>query len=130
MVLDTSAVLAILFDEPDAARIEAAIEGDPVRLMSAGSALEAGIVVEARLGEAGGRELDLLLYKARVDIVPFDADQMELARNAYRRYGKGRHSANLNFGDCFSYALSRSSGEPLLFSGDDFRKIDLASATD
>jgi len=128
MVLDTSAVLAILFDEPAAAAIETAIEADSVRLMSAASALEAAIVVEARYGEPGGRELDLLLHKAKIDLVSFDIAQFELARLAYRRFGKGRHPAGLNFGDCFAYALSQRSGEPLLFTGDDFSRTDIAGA--
>ena len=126
MVLDTSAVLAILFDESEAPSIEAAIENDPIRLMAAPSALEAAIVVEVRYGEAGGRELDLLFHKAGIELVAFDAEQMEIARHAYRRFGKGRHEAALNFGDCFAYALSRRSGEPLLFVGDDFDKTDVA----
>jgi len=126
MVLDTSAVLAILFNEPEATAVEAAIEADPVRLMSAVSALEAAIVVESRYGEPGGRELDLLLHRARIDMVSFDAAQIELARRAYRRFGKGRHPAGLNFGDCFAYALSQRSGEPLLFTGDDFARTDVA----
>ncbi len=125
MVLDTSAVLAVLFDEPAAPSIEAAIEADAIRLMAAPSALEAAVVVEVRYGEAGGRELDLLLHKAGVEIVAFDREQMELARHAYRRFGKGRHQAALNFGDCFAYALSQRSGEPLLFVGDDFGKTDI-----
>lgn len=128
MVVDTSALLAILLDEPQAAAIEAAIEVDPVRLISAGSVLEAGIVVEARYGEIGGRELDLLLHKAKIDTVPFDRDQVELARRAYRRFGKGRHPAGLNFGDCFAYALSVSSREPLLFTGRDFARTDVMPA--
>jgi ribonuclease VapC len=128
MVLDTSALLTVLFNDPGAERIEALIAGDPVRLLSAGSALEAGIVVEARFGEAGGRELDLLLHRARVDIVPFDADQLEIARSAWRRFGKGRHAAALNLGDCFAYALARRSGEPLLFVGEDFAHTDVERA--
>jgi len=127
MVIDTSALLAILQDEPVAPAVEAAIEDDPVRLMAAPSALEAAIVIESRFGEAGGRELDLLLHKAAIEIVAFDGDQMELARQAYRRFGKGRHEAALNFGDCFAFALARRSGEPLLFIGDDFRKTDVAA---
>ena len=127
MVIDASAVLAILQDEADAPALEAAIDDDPIRLMSAASALEAAIVVEARYGEAGGRELDLLLHKAGVDLVAFDADQMEVARHAYRRFGKGRHAAGLNFGDCFAYALSQRSGEPLLFVGTDFGKTDVTA---
>ena len=128
MVLDTSAVLAILFNEPEAAAMEAAIEADSVRLMSAASAFEAAIVVEVRYGEPGGRELDLLLHKAKVDLVSFDLAQIDLARLAYRRFGEGRHPASLNFGDCFAYALSRRSGEPLLFTGKDFSKTDIARA--
>ena len=127
MVLDTSAVLAILFNEPEAPALETAIENDTVRLMAAPSALEAAIVVESRLGEAGGRELDLLLHKARIDVVPFNHEQMELARVGYRRFGKGRHAAGLNFGNCFAYALSLWSGEPLLFVGGDFAKTDTAA---
>ena len=127
MAIDTSAVLAILFNEPDAPDIESAIDRDPLRLMAAPSALEAAIVVEARLGEAGGRELDLLLHKAGVDLVPTNAEQVELGRIGYRRFGKGRHEAGLNFGDCFAYALSRWSGEPLLFVGDDFSKTDIVA---
>ena len=125
MVVDTSAVLAILFDEPRAADVEAALEADPLRLMSAASVLEAAIIVEARLGEPGGRELDLLLHKARIDTVPVGADQVELARHAHRRFGKGRGRAGLNFGDCFAYALARLSGEPLLFVGEDFSRTDV-----
>jgi len=128
MVLDTSAVLAILFNEPEAAAIETAIEADSVRLMSTASALEAAIVVEARYGEPGGRELDLLMHKAKIDLVSFDIAQVELARLAYRRFGKARHPAGLNFGDCFAYALSQRSGEPLLFTGDDFSRTDIAVA--
>jgi ribonuclease VapC len=128
MVLDTSAVLAILLDEPESAKIREAIERDSTRLLSAASLLETSIVIESRFGEAGGRELDLLLYRAEVEIVPVDRDQAEIARDAYRRYGKGRHSAGLNYGDCFSYALSRRTGEPLCFKGGDFRLTDVVPA--
>lgn len=127
MVIDTSALLAILQDEPDAPAVEAALERDPVRLLPAPSALEAAIVIEARYGEAGGRELDLLLHRARIEIVAFDAAQMERARVAYRRFGKGYHRAGLNFGDCFAYALAQHSAEPLLFVGDDFAETDVAA---
>lgn len=127
MVIDTSAVLAILLNETIAPAIETALGGDRVRLMAAPSALEAAIVIEARFGEVGGRELDLLLHKAGIELVSFDADQMALARRAYRRFGKGHHEAALNFGDCFSYALSQRTGEPLLYVGNDFGKTDIAS---
>lgn len=128
MVLDTSAVLAILFDEPESAAIREAIERDSTRLFSAASLLETSIVIESRFGEAGGRELDLLLFRAEIEIVPVDRDQTEIARSAYRAYGKGRHIASLNYGDCFSYALSRHSGEPLCFKGKDFEATDVVSA--
>lgn len=128
MVIDTSALVAILFDERGAELLEAAIDDDPVRLLSAGSLLEASIVVESRYGPAGGRELDLLLHAARIEVVAVDSEQAETARRAWREYGKGRHPAALNYGDCFSYALAKTSGEPLLFRGDDFRRTDLRPA--
>lgn len=125
MVLDTSAILAVLLNEPDADAFRRAIEADPVRLLSAATLIETAIVIETRVGEAGGRELDLLVHKAAIEVVAVDAGQADLARDAYRRFGKGRHAAGLNYGDCFSYALSQSAGEPLLFKGDDFRKTDV-----
>ena len=128
MILDTSAVMAILFDEPDAHWYERAIEADPVRLMSAGSVLEAAIVVEARYGPAGGRELDLLLHTAAIDVVPVDREQAEIGRQAWRRFGKGNHRAALNYGDCFAYALAKHSGEPLLAKGNDFPHTDVLLA--
>lgn len=126
MVLDTSSILALLFDEPEAGFFAERIAADPKRLLSAGTALELMIVVEARKGEVGGRELDLFLHRAKIDIVPFDSEQAEIARLAWRRYGKSNHPAGLNFGDCFAYALSKISGEPLLFKGDDFSQTDVA----
>lgn len=125
MVIDTSAIAAILFDEPDAAALEGKVADDPVRLMSAATFLEAAIVVEARLGDAGGREFDLWLHRADIEILGVDAEQADLARRAWRRFGRGRHPAALNYGDCFSYALAATSGEPLLFKGDDFTKTDV-----
>jgi len=126
MVIDTSALLAVLFAEPEGEAFADAIEADQKRLVSAASALETAIVVEVRKGPAGGRELDLLFHRARVDIVAFGEAQVEIARDAWRRFGKGNHPANLNFGDCFSYALSKSSGEPLLFKGEDFSETDVS----
>lgn len=128
MVIDTSALVAMLGDEPDAEQFEVAVEADPVRLMSTASFLETAIVIECRYGEPGGRELDLWLHRARVDLVAMDANQAEAARVAYRKFGKGRHPAGLNYGDCFAYALSQISGEPLLFKGNDFPLTDLAVA--
>ena len=126
MVLDTSALLAVLFDEPDAEPFRVAIELDQTRLVSAATLLETAIVAEARKGDAGGRELELLVHKAAITTVPVDSDQVTAARRAWRRFGKGRHEANLNYGDLFAYALSRTTGEPLLFKGSDFVKTDVA----
>jgi ribonuclease VapC len=125
MVIDTSAVLALIFNEPEADDIEVALDEDPVRLMSVASYLESAIVVEARLGPAGGRELDLLVHKAAIELVAVTTEQVEVARAAWRRFGRGRHRAGLNFGDCFAYALARTSAEPLLFKGDDFAGTDV-----
>jgi ribonuclease VapC len=118
-------MLAVLLNEPDADAFRRAIEADPVRLLSAATLLETAIVIEARVGDAGGRELDLLVHKAAIEVVAVDAGQADVARHAYRRFGKGRHVAGLNYGDCFAYALSQSVGEPLLFKGDDFSQTDV-----
>lgn len=128
MVIDTSALVAMLTDEADAILLEARVAEDPARTMSTASYLETAIVIEARYGEAGGRELDLWLHRASVELVPVTADQAEVARRAYRQYGKGRHPAGLNYGDCFSYALAKVNGEPLLFKGDDFQHTDVVAA--
>lgn len=128
MVLDTSALVAVLFDEPERAEFVGRIASAPRRLISAGTLIESSIVVEARRGEVAGRELDLFLHRADVRTVAVDEEQTLLARAAWRRYGKGRHAANLNFGDLFGYALARAIGDALLFKGDDFTKTDLAAA--
>ncbi len=125
MVIDTSVIAAILFGEDDAERFAEAIENDPTRLISSGSVLEASLVIESELNQEGVRELDLLLHTAAIEIVAFTVDQLKVARHAFRTYGKGRHPAGLNFGDCFSYALSKTSGEPLLFKGNDFARTDV-----
>ncbi len=125
MVIDTSALLAILLAEPEAETFARAIAGDPRRLVSAVSAFEAAIVIRSRKGPAGTRELDLLIHSAGMSIVSFDEEQVQVARAAYERYGKGRHPAALNLGDCSSYALARTSGEPLLFKGNDFSQSDI-----
>ncbi len=126
MVIDASALLAILLGEPEAELFARAIAGDSKRLVGALSALEAGIVLHARKGPAAVRELDLLLHAARITVVSLDADQVQIARAAYQKFGRGRHPAALNLGDCCSYALARTAGEPLLFKGNDFSKTDLA----
>jgi len=124
MVVDSSALVAILLGEAEAAHFAEAIEASSC-LLSAASLLEASIAVETRKGEAAGRELDLLIYRAGIEIVPVDQEQAEMAREAWRRFGKGRHRAGLNYGDCFTYALAKISGAPLLFKGDDFIHTDL-----
>ncbi|CAN7422597.1 type II toxin-antitoxin system VapC family toxin [Pararhizobium sp. LjRoot238] len=128
MVIDTSAVVAIVLSEPEAEALEQKIVDDPLRLFSAATLLELAMVIESRLGEAGAAELDLWLYKAGAEIVPVDVEQVDVARRAWRKFGKGRHPAGLNYGDCFSYALAASRGEPLLFKGDDFSRTDIAVA--
>ena len=128
MIVDTSAVAAVLFDEPDSARYAAAIAQAAGRRMSAANILETVLVVEGRSGIAGGQELDIFMETAAIEIVPVTLEQVQAARVAWRRYGKGNHPAGLNFGDCFAYALSEISGEPLLYKGDDFALTDVESA--
>src|SRR5713226_4036778 len=118
MVIDSSAILAVLLNEENAARIAHAIESRSQRLLSAASLLEASIVIESRKGEAAGRELDMLLYRAAIEVVAVDQDQAEVARPAWRCFGKGRHPAGLNYGDCFAYALAKTRRLPLLYQGD------------
>jgi ribonuclease VapC len=125
MVLDSSAVIALLLDEPDADSLRLAIADADTRLISAATLVEASLVIESRSGETGGRELDLLINRLGVVIVPVDADQVDEARRAWRRFGRGRHPAGLNYGDLFSYALARTTGQPLLFKGDDFARTDV-----
>ena len=125
MVIDTSAIIAILTDEPIRPELNRKIEADPTRLMSSGTMLETAIVIESRRGVEGGRVLDLFLHTAEVEIVPPTEEHITLARRAYRQFGEGNHSASLNFGDCFAYALAKASGEPLLCTGDDFAKTGL-----
>lgn len=128
MIIDTSAMVAILRDEPDRADLIRQIEAEPDRRMSAVSVLETAMVLEGRSGADAGLDLDLFLERAGVEIVAFTAEQLRIARMAFRRYGKGRHPAGLNFGDCVSYALATSLGEPLLFKGQDFAQTDVPRA--
>jgi ribonuclease VapC len=125
MVIDTSALLAILQNEPERRTFNEAIESADTRCISAANFVEVSIVIESRYGPDGIRDLDLFLSKAEIELVPVDSEQSFVARQAFRQYGKGRHTAGLNFGDCFSYALAKSLGEPLLFKGNDFSKTDL-----
>jgi ribonuclease VapC len=125
MVIDTSALLAIFLGEPERRRFLEAITQAETRWISAANTLETAIVLEARRGEAAGREFDLFLHQAKVDVVSVDAEQVETTRLAWRRYGKGRHPAALNFGDCFAYALAKTLGEPLLAKGSNFARTDV-----
>jgi ribonuclease VapC len=125
MVIDTSALIAIFLAEPERQKFLELIQQDGSRLLSAPNALESAIVLEARRGAVAGREFDLFLHRLNIEIVPVDAAQVEVARAGWRSFGKGRHPAGLNFGDCFAYALSKISGEALLAKGDDFPKTDV-----
>jgi ribonuclease VapC len=130
MVIDTSAVVAILFGELDAPAYAAAIEVAAVRQMSAVTRVELGLVVEGRKGEPGRALLETFLEIADVEVTAATGRHAELALDAWRRFGKGRHAAGLNIGDCFAYALARVSGEPLLYKGDDFARTDVQAALD
>ena len=125
MILDTSALLAVLFDEPDADYFERVIASAMTCRMSVANHLEAAMVVESRMGDEGGRQLDNFVETAEIELVPVTPDQAQAARLAWRRYGKGNHPAGLNFGDCFAYALAEVVQEPLLFKGMDFSLTDI-----
>ena len=126
MVVDTSALIAILLNEADAEILSATLAAFSPRIISTVSALEASIVMENKKGEAGLALLDELLSAAQFEVIAFDDAQLRIAREAYRRYGKGRHPAGLNFGDCCSYALTRARNDTLLFKGNDFAQTDIA----
>lgn len=125
MVIDSSALIAILSNEIDAPALVKAITTDSVRLMSVASLLETAIVIESRHGLAGGDKLDEFIRVAQIAIQPVTTEQVRIARLAFRFYGKGRHPAALNFGDCFTYALAKFCDEPLLFKGNDFSQTDV-----
>lgn len=125
MVIDTSAMIAILVREPEADRLVTALEADHTRLVSAATVVEASLVILGRFGDAGEPQLDRLLRTIDAEVVPVGEEQVSIARDAALRFGRGRHAAGLNFGDCFSYALSIVRNEPLLFVGDDFSKTDV-----
>jgi ribonuclease VapC len=125
MVIDTSALLAIFLAEPERKPFLESILQAETRMISAANVLETGIVLEARRGEAAGREFDLFVVRANLQVAAVDSEQTEIARSAWRKYGKGRHPAALNFGDCFAYALAKALGEPLLAKGSDFALTDI-----
>ena len=127
MVIDTSALLPILLREPEKPVFLRALEREPALLVSSASVLEAAVVLLQRFGQDAG-DLDELLSRFPVDIVTVDREQLRWARYAFETYGRGRHRARLNFGDCFSYALAKTTGQPILFKGDDFPQTDLEPA--
>jgi len=125
MVIDTSAVVAVFLNEPERNHfLEQIVQADK-RLISAATVVEAGIVLEARQGPAVSRDFDLFLHEAGIEIVSVDETQAAQARSSFRQYGKGRHLAALNFGDCFTHALAIVSGEPVLAKGNEFRRANL-----
>ena len=128
MIVDSSALLAVLYREPDAERYETAIAAAPYCCMSVANVLEVSIVAEARGGSAAGHDLDAFLESAEIELIPVTGEHLESARRAWRRFGKGNHPAALNFGDCFAYALASVTGEPLLFKGEDFSQTDVEAA--
>jgi len=125
MVIDSSALLAILQDEPERRSFNESIETAESRLLSVASFVEVSIVIETRYGAEGLRDLDLFVDRAGIELAPVDVDQAIMARHGFIRFGEGRHPAGLNYGDCFAYALARVRGEPLLFKGDDFSQTDV-----
>jgi len=128
MVIDTSALVAILQAEPERRAFIEAIEDADSRRMSVATFVEISIVLEARYGSEGLHDLDRFITKAGIELIPFDIEQGQTARTAFSRFGKGRHQAGLNLGDCLSYALATVLGEPLLFKGDDFAYCDVMAA--
>jgi ribonuclease VapC len=128
MVVDTSAIVAALLRESDAERFDRVLADAPVRLLSAVTRVELSCVIEGRKGDAGRADLERFLRDGDFEIAAVTPDQAMIAIEAFRRYGKGRHAAGLNIGDCFSYALARAMDYPLLFKGDDFARTDIQPA--
>ena len=128
MILDTSALTAIFFGEPEPARYTQLMHDAERCLISAANFLELCIVIEGQIGTEAGRQCDMFFHRAGIIIEPFTVEQAYIARQAFHDFGKGRHAAGLNFGDCFAYALARITSEPLLFKGEDFKKTDIVSA--
>jgi ribonuclease VapC len=128
MILDTSALAAIFFGEPEAALFTQVIHAADRCVMSAANFVELSIVIEAQIGPDAGRQCDTFFRRADIIIEPVSVEQAYLARQAFLDFGKGRHAAGLNFGDCFSYALAKITGEQLLFKGEDFKKTDISIA--
>jgi ribonuclease VapC len=129
VVIDTSALVAILQGEPEGRRFNRAIEAAETRLMSLATFVEASMIIESRYGAEGVRDLDQFIDRAGIRLIDVDREQAEAARDAFKRFGKGRHRAGLNYGDCFAYALAIEKGEPLLCKGDDFIHTDVEVVT-
>ncbi len=127
MIIDTSALLAILYREEDAERFVRAIATEMVCRMSAANFLEAAINIDSRGDAEASRQLDFFISQTGIEITDVTAAQVQIARQAYQDFGKGRHKAGLNFGDCFAYALARETDEPLLFKGNDFVHTDITN---
>src|SRR5699024_10927361 len=127
IAVDSSALVAIVLGEPEAEAMLSVLQRHPA-LLGAATWLESSIVVEARQGPDATRDLDLLVTDAIAEVVPFDAAHARVAREAWRRFGKGRHPAGLNYGDCLAYASARVHDAPLLFKGEDFPKTDITAA--
>lgn len=131
MIVDTSAIIAIMRDEPEAQVMAEAIANASVRRTSAVSYVEAAVVIDASRDAVASRRFDDFVREAAIHVEPVTRIQARLAREAYRDFGKGSgHAAGLNFGDCFAYALAKAAGEPLLFKGEDFSRTDVDSALD
>lgn len=128
MIIDSSAVLAIVFDEADGLRLLDVISRSETRRISAATWVETFVVFDRRQRPVGALHVKELLTWIQPDIVPVTADQARVARTAYRLYGRGNHPARLNYGDCFAYALAKVTGEPLLFKGGDFSQTDIEPA--
>lgn len=128
MILDSSPLIAILAKEPDSELYIQAISRAPLCRISAGNFIELSIVIEGQFGVEVARQCDALFRRIGIVIEPVTVEQAHLARQAFHDFGKGRHPAGLNFGDCFAYALAKLTGEPLLFKGDDFKKTDIIAA--
>jgi len=130
MVIDSSALIALLLAEPETEKFVNAIAAAPRRLVTSATYVETAIVMIGRVGPPAREKLDLLLNDLAIEIVPVDGDQAKIAIDAYQQFGKGSgHGAGLNFGDCFTYALAKLTNEPILFKGEDFNRTDIKAAT-
>ena len=128
MILDTSAIVRAVLREPGYERIFQRMGASPVLAVGAPTLVEAAMVLSSKVGRDSRAQLSRFLQEADVQVIPFTAEHYEVAVDAFQRYGKGRHPAALNFGDCLTYAVARLSGLPLLYTGDDFSRTDLSAA--